>query len=88
MTFEEVWDTVEIGMVITVSDGRSEPGGGLGSFRYNAWRSHNFSGSLVEKLEAGGSQPRRLRIADAASPAVNVLYDVAENVSHTFSLVP
>lgn len=83
MTFDEVWDGVAIGAIVSVSNGRSAPPGGLGAPRYNLWRSHNFSGALLEKREG---PPRILVIADAANPKA-VAYEVAADVAHTFALV-
>lgn len=84
MTFDEAWAAAQIGDVMVVSNGRPEPPGGLGASRYNVWRSHNFSGPLIEKVEAS---PRRLRIRDAANPKT-VTYDVREDVPHTFEISP
>lgn len=83
MTFDEVWAAAVIGDVVSVSDGRAAPGGALGDRRYNLWRSHNFSGALLEKIDG---PPRMLRIADAGNPKA-VAYDVSEAVLHTFEIV-
>jgi len=82
MTFDEVWNTAPIGAAVTVSNGRPSPAGGLGAPRYNQWRSHNFSGELLEKIDGA---PRVLRISDAGNPKT-VAYDVCEDVPHTFEL--
>lgn len=82
MNFDEAWESAEIGAIVSVSDGRAAPPGGLGSMRYNLWRSHNFSGALMEKIDG---PPRVLRIADAANPKA-VAYDVSEAAAHVFSV--
>lgn len=82
MTFDEIWDGVSLGAIITVSNGKPAPSGGLGTPRYNLWRSHNFSGPLLEKIDGA---PRKLRIRDQSNP-YQVAYDVSEGVEHSFAV--
>jgi hypothetical protein len=81
MTFEEAF-ALDIGTVVTVADGSPQPSGGLGDRRYNQWRSHNFTGPILEK---NGVAPfRSLLIGDAGS-TYQVKYLIEEWVSHTFT---
>lgn len=82
MTFEEAYDTAAVGDVLTVSDGKSAPPTSA-TFRAACWRSHNFSGPLLEK-RAG--PPRALVIEDAAAPCKQRAYVVREDADHTFTL--
>jgi hypothetical protein len=81
LTFDEVWEGVALGAVLIVSNGRSAPPESA-TLRFNVWRSHNFTGTLVAKRDVSGA--RKLRIECAAPPPL--AYDVAEDGGHTFTL--
>lgn len=83
MTFDQVWGSVSIGEALAVSDGRAEPSPDT-QRRWNIWRSHNFSGPLIAKIDGA---PRKLRIQARADAGVTVAYDVAEDVEHNFEMV-
>lgn len=80
MTFEEVFAGAEIGAVLAVSNGKTAPPESA-AFRYNIWRSHNFTGALLEKIDG---PPRRLVIADAEAPILRS-FTVAEEYGHVFT---
>lgn len=81
ISFEEAWTLAEIGDVIEVSNGARQPNGA--GIELRAWRSHNFSGPLVEKIEGA---PRRLRIRDALNTTAVVSFDIPDDGAHTFAL--
>lgn len=86
MTFDDVYNTTALGVVLRVADGKAAPPQSA-AFRYACWRSHNFTGPLLEKRpgETPGS-PRALVIEDQDAPCKHRAYEVREDVDHTFEL--
>ena len=74
----------EVGDRVKVSDGTPPPTN-LDGAAGRAWRSHNFTGRLVEKIDGDW---RRMRIELPPEPNFTVAYDVAEAVPHTFDAQP
>lgn len=83
LDFATAWTSFAIGGSVTVSDGMPEPSKPEG-MAWRLWRSHNFTGTLVEKL---GDAQRAMRFQLAAVGGVQVSYDVAEAVAHQFEVV-
>jgi hypothetical protein len=84
MTFDEVFTDTPIGALLQVSDGRPSPPPKAVQ-RVREWRSHNFSGPLLEKIEATETAPRRMKIRAIDEPGLVVEYVVAEGIGHTFT---
>jgi ribonucleotide reductase alpha subunit len=69
-----------VGDVVKVSDGTRAPSNQHG-IPYRAWMSHNFTGTLVEKIDG---DLRAMRIEMAPEPGFTIAFDVSEEVYHTF----
>lgn len=80
MDFAQAWDRAVVGTELIVSDGRPEPPQQTPAWRM--WRSHNFTGSVLAKIDG---PPRVLRI-EFETEAATIAYDVSEAVAHTFTL--
>lgn len=81
MDFNTAWLTASVGDYITVSDGTLEPSkkGGPAWFM---WRSHNFTGELIEKK---GSAPSRLMTFELSKQdGAIVSYTIHEMSAHQF----
>ncbi len=85
MTFEEVF-ALPLGAVLAVSNGRPAPPMAA-TFRYNCWRSHNFSGPLLAKIDATETAPRMLRIEARNEAGARIAYDIADGAGHSFTLI-
>ena len=85
MTFDDVFAGVAVGAVLAVSDGKAAPPESA-RLRFACWRSHNFTGALLQKLgPAGGA--RGLVIEAVNAPGLKIAYTVLEGPAHTFELV-
>ncbi|SKB32343.1 hypothetical protein [Sphingopyxis flava] len=80
MNFAEAWNALTIGDVISVSDSMPEPSK-VGGLPWRAWRSHNFTGTLVAKSDA---QPRRMTFELAPLDGATVRYEIVETIPHSF----
>ena len=85
MTFEEVWDSVSIDAIVTVSNGKPAPPASA-KRPYDAWRSNNCTGPLRAKLDATEIRGRRLRIEAVNEAGLVVAFDIAEGYGHSFEL--
>lgn len=86
LSFDQVWTRADVGDVVRVSNGRNAPSN-TASAEHARWRSHNFGGPLLAKIEATDARPRVLRICDADNlVARSASYDIAEGGAHTFAL--
>lgn len=86
MDFAEAWTALAIGHSTVVSNGQPEPMATPESFVHRVWRSHNFTGQLVEKIDG---PPRQLRFDLAPDDNGSVIgYAIMEGVGHTFGVVP
>jgi hypothetical protein len=83
MDFAQAWEELAIGDVVTVSNGRPCPSTNRGGLPYRLWRSHNFTGVLVEMSEGEAGRTMRFELAADASGSV-VGYSVAEGGGHGF----
>lgn len=88
LTFEEVWELADLGIMLKVSNGQP-PQGAPGSQLRNVWLSHNFTGNLEEKIEEDGW--RYLKIATPDDPATVEVeyraYTVADGGGHSFEVL-
>lgn len=83
MDFAAAWDALAPGDQVAVSDGRPSPSANPASMAARIWRSHNFAGVLVEKIDG---PPRALRFDLAADGAGNVIgFSVVEGFGHLFT---
>lgn len=89
MTFEEVWDTVAIDTVVTISDGTPPPTTNTQGPAYMGWFSHNFTGTLEEKIERGSWKYMKFEVLPIDTPeAVEYLaYEIVQGPGHTFEVV-
>lgn len=89
MTFDEIFTGAAIGAIVSVSNGAPAPPPSA-AFRYACWRSHNFSGALLEKIDADGSSPRRMLIQDSdpGAPCSHRAFEIREDVEHSFAVAP
>lgn len=81
MTFEEAWNSLAIGDEVTVTDRTPEPTNSAG-MPWRAWRSHNFTGRLIDKIDG---EWRAMKIEMAPEGGATVAYTVQEAVPHTFA---
>lgn len=83
MDFPTAWDAFSIGDLVAVSNGAPTPAAGPDSLVMRIWRSHNFTGELVEKM---GGEPRAMRFQLAPNEAGNVIgFTVRESDGHGFA---
>jgi hypothetical protein len=83
MDFEVAWDTLELGDTVAVSDGRPCLSTNASSLANRIWRSHNFTGALVEKIDG---PPRSLRFDLPADGNGNFVgYSTVEGFGHVFT---
>lgn len=82
MDFDTAWASLTIGDTVTVSNSDPEPMARPDSMAMKVWRSHNFTGALVEKIDGA---PRLLRFDLPADAQANVIgFAIAEDVPHDF----
>jgi len=83
MDFAAAWDTLEIGDRVTVSNGLPEPSNPIG-MSWKLWRSHNFEGELVERIDGDW---RCMRFELDASLFARVSYSIVEGIGHVIEPV-
>lgn len=82
MDFATAWSTFLIGDPVAVSNDQPSPDMDESTQAMKIWRSHNFTGTLAEKI-AGAN--RRMRFELAPNADGNIIgYSVAEDVPHSF----
>lgn len=82
LSFSAAFATLSIGAHVTVSNGLPEPtkvGGGP----WRVWRSHNFTGELVEKID---ESPRRMVFQLPKEGGALVSYTIVEGLGHGFEV--
>jgi hypothetical protein len=89
MTFDEMFEAVEIGASVKVSNGLPPPTN-IQGLPYKAWRSHNFAGVLIEKIDGEYRSARfemscPLLAPDAVGYAVQ--FTISEGYGHAFTIV-
>jgi hypothetical protein len=67
---------------VTVSDGTPPPSANVDGWPYKCWRSHNFSGTLAEKIDG---PPRSLRSTCPDESGSVIGYTVMEGAGHSFT---
>jgi hypothetical protein len=89
MTFEEVWNSIDLETVVTVSNGFPPPSSNTEGLPYKEWFSHNFTGTLEEKIDRNGWKYLRFEVDPTTTPvAVEYLaYEVAQGPGHSFEVV-
>lgn len=81
MEFAQAWDSFSVGDVIVVANGEIEPGREAQPVAWAAWRSHNFSGTILEKIDG---TPRALRIELPERGGATLVYCPREGDGHRF----
>lgn len=81
MSFGSAFATLSVGDSASVSNGLPEPSK-VGGTPWKAWRSHNFTGQLVEKIEEA---PRRMVFRLAQEGDARVSYTIIEGLGHSFT---
>lgn len=81
MDFAEAWTAFAIGDRVKVSDGTPPPSSNTTGMPYRAWRSHNFTGTLIAKIDG---DYRGLQIECDPEAGATIAFTVAEGIPHTF----
>lgn len=81
-TFSECWDTATLSARVTVSDGMPQPSN-MDGLPWRLWRSHNFTGSLVAKLDG---TPRAMKFELSPANGATVSYEIVEGLGHSFTI--
>lgn len=85
MQFSSAWDTLGIGDEVAVSNDMARPSGLPDSMGARIWRSHNFTGHLVERIDG---ERRFLRFDLPPNEGGNVIgFAIAEDGGHDFEPV-
>jgi len=95
MDFAQVWDELEIGDRVAVSNGKPPPSTNTAGAPYKAWRSHNFTGAIAEKLEteteAGTYRSMKITMScPVMAPDCEnneITWTIQEGIGHSFTLV-
>lgn len=87
MIFEDAWN-LPTDTLVKVSNGLPPPSTNTEGVPYNAWRSHNFTGTLEEKIERAGWRYLRFEVLSTTTPeqVVYLAYEIAEGQGHTFEV--
>lgn len=81
LSFSSAFATLAIGSSITVANGLPEPTKTDG-VPWRVWRSHNFTGTLVEKISG---MPRKIVFQLPPDGNVHASYTVVEGLGHNFN---
>ena len=81
MSFGATFASVEIGQEVIVSNGNPEPTK-IGGVPWRIWRSHNFTGTLIEKVEG---VPRQMVIQLPEEGGVRTSYTIVDGRGHNFT---
>lgn len=84
MDFAAAWIALELGAEVRVSNGAPNPGSSETSLSFRIWRSNNFTGELVERIDGAA---RAMRFDLAPNDAGNVIgFTVREDGGHSFEV--
>jgi hypothetical protein len=81
--FDEAWETLPMGSRVRVADGRPEPEPPSG-LRWNAWRSHNHEGEVVDKVLG---PPRGIQVRLDKIDGAQVTYTIADGSEDQFEVL-
>jgi hypothetical protein len=84
MDFAQAWETLSIGDQVAVSNGKPPPSANTEGVPYKAWRSHNFTGELVEKIDGPFRAMRFDLPVDEAGTIIG--FTVLEAIAHSYEL--
>ena len=82
MSFGAAFATLTIGQTATVANGNPEPTK-VGGVPWRIWRSHNFTGQLVEKIEG---VPRRMVFRLPEDGGAQTSYTIVDGLGHSFTV--
>jgi hypothetical protein len=88
MTFDDIWNGTELETVVAVNNGKPPPSTNVEGIPYKAWKSHNFTGTLEEKVERDGWQYLRFEVLTSETPdqVAYLAYEIPKGGSHTFEV--
>jgi hypothetical protein len=84
MDFSQAWESANVGDYLTVSDGIAMPSL-IGGMPWRCWRSHNFTGRLVDKVD-GQIGRRAMRFELAPHGRASIAYTIHETGGHSFAV--
>lgn len=87
MTFDDIWNNADLETLITVSKDGPPPSVTSG-VAYQAWRSHNFTGTLEDKVTKNGWRYLRFEVLSDTTPdeVEYLAYEVADGLGHAFTI--
>lgn len=80
--FARAWVDLSLGDQVAVSNGLVEPATGADSLEHRIWRSHNFAGTVAEKIDG---PPRAMRIEFEGEGGSLIGFTVTEGEGHSFA---
>ena len=83
LSFSAAIASLALGTTVKVSNGLPEPTK-QGSGAWRMWRSHNFTGELVDKVS---NAPRSMVFRLPQEGAARVSYTIIEGLGHSFEAV-
>lgn len=84
LSFSAAFASIDTGTMVQVSNGLPEPSK-PGGVPHRIWRSHNFTGELVDKQ---GGVPRRMIFRLPQDGNVRISYTIEEGLGHSFEVAP
>ena len=88
-SFQLTWDTIPLNTTIKVSDGNPPPSTNKEGNPYKIWKSHNFIGTLEDKIDREGWRYLKFQVNNefTPNPVDYLAYEVAETINHNYELV-
>ena len=81
MSFGAAFATFALGDSVVVANGNPEPSKS-GGVPWRIWRSHNFTGTLIEKVEG---VPRQMVFQLPEEGGVRTSYTIVDGLGHNFT---
>lgn len=81
MSFGAAFAIFNLGNWVVVANGNPEPSK-TGGVPWRIWRSHNFTGQLVEKIEG---VPRRMVFSLPEEGGAQTSYTIVDGLGHNFT---
>lgn len=83
MDFDQAWKTMDVGDQVKISNGRPPPSMNKQGKPFKAWRSHNFTGTIKQKID--GEWRSMVIMMDPDENGNQVGYTVQEGIGHVFT---